>query len=80
MFLWSNKESIYVKQASDIINSIFGVFTIIFALQGDKKSKQAGAGAVPSSVQLSAKLSNMLIRSVWMSCCCAELMKSIIFK
>ena len=27
--------------------------------------KQAGAGAVPSSVQLSAKLSTMLISSVW---------------
>ena len=26
MFLWPNKESIHVKQVSDIINSIFGVF------------------------------------------------------
>ena len=26
MFLWPNKESIHVKQISDIINSIFGVF------------------------------------------------------
>ena len=26
MFLWPNKESIHVKQASDIINSIFGLF------------------------------------------------------
>ena len=67
MFLWPNKESIHVKQASDVINSIFGVFQNNLCFTGcPKKSWNSAFFSLKDVIfSFQNECSRAKIKSIW---------------